>query len=65
LIETKETATALLKMIQADARLKIEQAGGTVWSRIGDDDDGVTLVVKVVIPPGTQTKMTEFVDAEE
>ena len=62
---TKESARVLLRTIQADAKTKIEQVGGRVWSRIGDDNDGVALIIKVEVPKGTQTEITEFDAPEE
>jgi len=58
---TRESAEAVLKTIEADSKIRIEQAGGTCWSRIGDDDDGKVLVIKFYVPKGHQTELADFV----
>lgn len=65
MINNRDSARVLLKYIEAEAKQRIEQAGGRVWSKVGDDKDGVALVIKIVVPAGTQTDITEFVSQEE
>ena len=62
---TREAAKVLLNMIEADSKIKIEQAGATSWSRIGYDEDGVVLLLKIHVPKGTQTQLTEFEEPED
>ena len=57
---TKEAAQVLLRLIQADAEDKVKTAGGTLWTRIGDSNGGVTLVIKVDCIDENQTTMDEF-----
>lgn len=57
---TKETARALLRLIQADAKNKVKTAGGSSWTKVADSNSSVTLVIKVDCIDENQTVLDEF-----
>ena len=60
----RDAAEAILKIVEADARTKIEAAGAKVWTKIGDDDESVVLIIKVTTDEA-QTELNEFFGQEE
>lgn len=57
---TKETARALLKLIQADIKNKVKIVGGSSWTRVADSGDSVTLIIKIDCIGKNHTTLDEF-----
>ena len=56
----RETARALLKLVQADAKAKVKTVGVSSWTRVADSGDSVTLIIKIDCIGKNHTTLDEF-----
>jgi hypothetical protein len=59
---TKETAQALVRLIQAEADNNVETAGGQLTAEVRESPNMIELVIKVYYLDKGQTTLDEFVE---